>query len=162
MRPLLRVFPDTGALLAMVVFPRARSDALTLAGEVLELYNAGLFRFVIGRAIVDELEDVLDDRFPAHRTAAVSFLRPFAGQFVRRPTPAEITGVGAVCVDPADAPVFASALIARPDILLANDFQAFHTPAAKALWQEHDIRVESLYGLLCVFGRRIRKPEVAR
>jgi len=141
----------------MVVFPRARDGALTLAGEVKELHNAGLFRLVIGRAIVDELEEVLDDRFPTYRAAAVSLLKPFAGQFVRWPTPTEIADVQSACVDPADAPVFASALIARPDILLANDFQSFHTPAAKSLWQKYDINVESLYGLLCVFGRRIRK-----
>jgi hypothetical protein len=157
MSSLLRVFPDTGALLAMVVFPRARDGALTLAGEVKELYDAGLFRLVVGRAIVDELEEVLDDRFPTHRAAAVSFLKPFAGQFVRWPTPAETADVQPACKDPADAPVFASALIARPDILLANDFQAFHTPAAKSLWQRNNIAVESLYGLLCVFGRRLRK-----
>lgn len=32
----LRVFPDTGALLAMLLFPRDREGNLTLAGEVLE------------------------------------------------------------------------------------------------------------------------------
>jgi hypothetical protein len=56
------------------------------------------------------------------------------------------------CLDPSDAPIFTSALTARPDILLSNDFQSFHAPAAKALWQEHGITVESLYGLLCVLG----------
>ncbi|MGA9349495.1 MAG: hypothetical protein WBW48_11940 [Anaerolineae bacterium] len=34
---LKRVFPDTGVLLAMIVFPRDRSGSTTLAGEVLEL-----------------------------------------------------------------------------------------------------------------------------
>lgn len=78
---LKRVFPDTGVLLAMIVFPRDRSGSTTLAGEVLELYE------------------------------------------------------------------------------LSNDFQAFHTPQAKVFWRQHDITVESLYGLLCVFGRRERKGE---
>ena len=32
----LRVFPDTGALLAMLLFPRDREGNLTLAGELLE------------------------------------------------------------------------------------------------------------------------------
>lgn len=152
----LRVFPDTGVLLAMLVFPKDRRGDLTLAGEVLTPYNAGAYRLIIGQAIADELDEVLDERFPAHRAAAVSLLRPFAGQFIRRPTPQEIADVLDSCTDPADAPIFASALIARPDIVLANDFAAFHTPVAKLLWARHGITVESLYGLLCVFGRRER------
>lgn len=153
----LRVFPDTSALLAMVLFPRDRSGALTLAGEVLELYEAGAFDLVIGQAVVDELDEVLDERFPWHRLQAVSLLVPFVDQLVRRPTPAEIAAVLPFCSDPSDAPIFASALIAKPDIVLSNDFQAFHTPQAKSLWKQYGIVVESLYGLLCVFGRRERK-----
>jgi len=109
--------------------------------------------------VVDELDEVLDERFPATRAPAAAVLRPFAGRLVRRPLPTEIAAVLPFCSDPADAPIFASALLARPDVVLANDFQAFHTPAAKAFWQEHHSTVESLYGLLCVFGRRERKPD---
>jgi hypothetical protein len=98
---------------------------------------------------------------------------PFADRLVRRPIPAEIAAVLSFgvpfdlaqggtrgrlsCSDPSDAPIFASPIIARPDIALSNDFQAFHTPQAKAFWKEHGITVESLYGLLCIFGRRERK-----
>ena len=154
-----RVFPDTGVLLAMIVFPRNRSGSPTLAGEVLQLYEEGAFDLIIGQAVVDELDEVLDRRFTRHRPQAVSLLMPFAGQLIRRPTPAEIAAVLPFCNDPSDAPIFASAVIARPDIVLSNDFQAFHTPQAKAFWKEHNITVESLYGLLCVFGRRERKEE---
>lgn len=153
---LKRVFPDTGVLLAMIVFPRDRSGSITLAGEVLELYEAGAFEMVIGQAVVDELDEVLDERFPAHRPQAVSLLMPFADRFVRRPTPTEMAAVLPFCSDPADAPIFASAVIAQPDIVLSNDFQAFHTSKAKAFWKQRNIVVESLYGLLCVFGRRER------
>jgi hypothetical protein len=52
--------------------------------------------------------------------------------------------------------LFAAALIAEPDIVLSNDFES-HTPQAKTFWAAHQIQVESLYGLLCVFGRRERK-----
>jgi hypothetical protein len=155
----LRVFPDTGVLLAMIVFPQRRDGALTLAGEVRRLYEARAFDLVVGQAVIDELDEVLDERFPAARAQAAALLRPFAGRLVRRPLPAEIAAVLPFCSDPADAPIFASALIARPAIVLANDFQAFHTPAAKAFWKEHHITVESLYGLLCVFGQRERKPD---
>lgn len=151
-----RVFPDTGVLLAMIVFPRDRSGSTTLAGEVLELYEAGTFELVIGQAVVDELDEVLDERFPTYRPRAVSLLMPSADRLVRRPTPTEIAAVPPFCSDPSDAPIFASAIIARPDIVLSNDFQAFHTPKAKAFWKQYDITVESLYGLLCVFGRRER------
>jgi hypothetical protein len=55
----------------------------------------------------------------------------------------------------------APALIAQPDILLSNDFAGFHTSQAKAPWQEHDIVVESLYGLPCLLGRREWKVDNA-
>jgi predicted nucleic acid-binding protein len=155
----MRVFPDTGVLLAMIVFPRDRSGSITLAGEVLELYEAGAFELVIGQAVVDELDEVLDERFPAHRPQVVSLLMPFASRLIRRPTPTEIAAVLPFCSDPSDAPIFASAIIAQPDIVLSNDFHAFHAPQAKALWKQHNISVESLYGLLCVLGRRERKEE---
>ncbi len=153
----LRVFPDTGVLIAMIVYPRDRNGGLSLAGEVLTLYQAGAFDIVIGQGIVDELEEVIDDRFPSQRGHMVALLRPFARQFTRRPTPTEIAAVAYACSDPADAPVFASAIIARPDIVLANDFEVFHTPVANNFCREHQIIVESLYGLLCVFGRRQRR-----
>jgi hypothetical protein len=155
----VRVFPDTGVLLAMTVFPYDRAGTLTLAGEVLQIYEAGAFELVIGQAVTDELDEVLDERFPRHRPRAVSLLMPFTDRLVRWPTPEEIAAVLPFCSDPSDAPIFASAVIARPDIVLSNDFQAFHTPQAKALWKEHGIAVESLYGLLCVYGRRERKGE---
>jgi len=67
----MRVFPDTGVLLAMVVFPRDRSGGISLAGEVLQLYEARAFDLVIGQAVVDELDEVLDDRFARYRPQAV-------------------------------------------------------------------------------------------
>ena len=160
MRAPLRVFPDTGVLLAMIVFPRNRAGALTLAGEVLDAYRAGEFELVIGQAVVDELDQVLDERFAAHRAKAVTMLRPFAGRLTRRPTPAEIASVLSFCMDPSDAPIFASALIALPAVVLANDFHAFHATTAKVLWAEHGIAVESLYGLLCQLGRRERRTKI--
>lgn len=158
MKP-LRVFPDTGVLLAMIVFPRDRAGRFTLAGEVLELYEEGVFELTIGQAVMDELDEVLDSRFSQHRFRAVSLLTPFTKRLVRWPTPAETAAVLSSCNDTSDAPIFASALIAQPDVVLSNDFAAFHTPQAKALWQEHEITVESLYGLLCLFGRRERKDD---
>jgi len=153
----IRVFPDTGVLLAMIVFPHDRTGSPTLAGEVLQLYDKSAFDLVIGQAVMDELDEVLDERFPRHRPRAVSLLMPFTERLVRWPTPAEIAAVLPFCSDPSDAPIFASAVIARPDIVLSNDFRAFHTPQAKTFWKEHGIAVESLYGLLCVLGRRERK-----
>ncbi|MBN1811347.1 MAG: PIN domain-containing protein [Anaerolineae bacterium] len=154
-----RVFPDTGVLLAMIVFSRDQTGQLTLTGEMLELYREGVFELVVGQAVMDELDEVLDSRFSQHRFRAVSLLMPFTNQLVRWPTPAEIAAVLSSCNDPSDAPIFASALIAQPDVVLSNDFAAFHTPQAKDFWQEHKIAVESLYGLLCVFGRRERKDD---
>jgi hypothetical protein len=58
---------------------------------------------------------------------------------------------------PDDVPIFAAAAVAQPDIVVSNDFQAFHTPRAKEFWAQSQIQIESLYSLLCVFGRRERK-----
>lgn len=95
----------------------------------------------------------------AFRSLAIRVLTPFLDQLVRLPTPDEIEAVAPFCADPTDAPIFASAILAAPDIVLANDFDSFHTPSAKTLWAQHGMTVESLYGLLCVFGKRERKGE---
>ena len=153
----LRVFPDTGVLVAMVVFPRNRHGQVSLAGEVLQLYDVGAFELLLSRVVVDELDEVIDRDFPEQRRHLPTFLAPFEDQLLRWPTPEEIRAVLPVVVDADDAPIFAAALAARPDVVLSNDFETFHSPQAKAFWKRHDIEVESLYGLLCVFGLRERK-----
>lgn len=155
----LRVFPDTGALLAMLLFPRDRDGNLTLAGEVLDRYLQDAFALVISRVVVDELEEVIDRNFGVHRPQAIRLLGSMADQFTRWPTPEEIKAALPFTTDPEDAPLLAAAIIAQPDIVLSNDFRAFHTPQAKSFLARHQITVESLYGLLCVFGRRERKPD---
>ncbi|PJB69278.1 MAG: hypothetical protein CO096_13355 [Armatimonadetes bacterium CG_4_9_14_3_um_filter_66_14] len=125
---------------------------MSLAGEALQLYEEGAYDLVLSRVVADELEEVIDRDFPRARRALLAFLRPFADQLLDWPTPAGIRAVLPFAVDHGDAPIFASALAAQPDIVLSNDFETFHTPQAKDLWHEHGIEVESLYGLLCVFG----------
>ena len=154
----LRVFPDTGVLVAMVVFPRDRHGQVSLAGEVLQLYDEGAFDLLLSRVVVDELDEVIDRDFPEQRRHLLTFLAPFEDQLVRWPTPEEVQAVLPVVVDVDDAPIFAAALAAQPDVVLSNDFQAFHSSQAKAFWKQHGIEVESLYGLLCVFGLQERKP----
>jgi hypothetical protein len=101
--------------------------------------------------------EVIERDFPEYYRPFVTRFAPFEEQLIRWPTPQEIREVLPVVVDDDDAPVFAAALIAQPDIVLSNNFETFHTPQAKAFWQAHQIQVESLYGLLCVFGLRERK-----
>lgn len=136
---------------------RDREGKLSLAGEVLELYEEGAFDLTISRVVVDELEEVIDRDFPEARLEVVEMLTPFTDYLTRRPTPEEIATAGPFCTDPGDAPIFAAAVVAEPDIVLSNDFRAFRTPQAKTFWEKHDITIESLYGLLCVFGRRERQ-----
>ena len=81
-----------------------------------------------------------------------------AGDEIDCATPEEIAAALPLTSDPEDAPIFAAARAARPDIILSSDFRAFHSPLAKTFWQQNNITVESLYGLLCRFGRRVRKP----
>jgi len=152
-----RVFPDTNALLSMIIFPTGHEGELTLAGEVKELYDQGAFELVLSRVTAAELLEVIARDFPEHQELVEHFLKPFEGKLTRWPTSEEIREVLPEVVDQDDAPIFAAAVLSRPDIVLSNDFETFHTERAKAFWKRHGIRVESLYGLLCVFGRRERK-----
>lgn len=152
-----RVFPDTGVLLAMMVFPPDQHGRLSLAGEVLELYEEDAFELILSQAVIDELEEVIERDFPEYRSRILALLAPFQGRLTRWPMPQEIEAVLPYATDPDDAPIFAAAAVAQPDIVVSNDFQAFHTLRAKEFWAQHQIQIESLYGLLCVFGRRERK-----
>jgi predicted nucleic acid-binding protein len=153
----LRVFPDTGVLLAMIVFPRDQHGQPTLAGEVLELYEEDAFDLILSQAVIDELEEVIDRDFPEYRSRILALLAPLQGWLTRWPTPQEIRAAFPYATDLDDVPIFAAAAVAQPDIVVSNDFQAFHTPRAKEFWAQYQIQIESLYGLLCVFGRRERK-----
>lgn len=152
-----RVFPDTNALLSLILFPKDREGKLTLAGEVKALYDQEEFELVLSRATVAELLEVVARDFPEHQEIVEHFLKPFEERLTHQPTPEEIKEVLSHVVDPQDAPIFAAAILSRPDIVLSNDFESFHTERAKALWKQEGIQLESLYGLLCVFGRRERK-----
>lgn len=152
----LRVFPDTGVLVAMDVFPRYTHGNLTLAGEVPELYEKGAFDLVISQVVIDELEEVINRDFPEYRSGILDVLAPFEERLTCWPTPQEIEEVLPHVADPYDAPILAAAVLAAPDIVLSNDFKAFHSPEAKTFWSHHQIQIESLYGLLCVFGRQER------
>jgi predicted nucleic acid-binding protein len=158
----LRVFPDTGALLSMIVFPIDRKGKPTLAGENLRLYQEGLFEIVISQEVVEELLGVIREEFPDALAQASTFFLPFTLSLTRKPTPEEVADSLPYTVDQDDAPIFAAAVIAQPDIVLSSDFETFHTPKAKRYWKKHGIQVESLYGLLCVFSRRQRKPRKHR
>lgn len=151
-----RVFSDTGTLLAIVIFPRDQRGKLTLAGEAAQLYAEGAFELVISQVVAEELNKVLERDFPGEHQRAQVYLATLTAQLTRRPTPQEIALVLPYATDADDAPIFAAALVAHPDIVLSNDFQAFHTPKPKKFWAGHGIQIESLYGLLCVFGKRKR------
>lgn len=154
----LRVFPDTGALLSMIAFLIDRKGNSTLAGEILRLYQEGFFEIVVSQEVVEEFLEVIHEEFPDASAQASTFLSPFTPYLTRKPTPEEVADSLPYTVDQDDAPIFAAAVIAQPDIVLSSDFETFHTTKAKRYWKRHDIQIESLYGLLCVFGRRRRKP----
>lgn len=150
----LIIFPDTSVLVAIVAYPRDRSGNLTLGGEAIELYKQSAFQFLLCQAVVDELDEVFARDLPKLRPQAISFVQPFVSHLTRWPTADEITAAFPYCADPDDAPIFASAVLARPNIVLSNDFRAFHTPQAKAFFRSYEIEVESLYGLLRRLGHR--------
>jgi len=141
----------------MIIFPTDHEGKPTLAGEVKELYDREAFELILSRVTAAELLEVIARDFPEYQELVEHFLKPFEGKFTRWPTPEEIREVLPDVVDPDDAPIFAAAVLSRPDTVLSNDFETFHTERAKAFWKRHGIQLESLYGLLCVFGRRERK-----
>lgn len=155
----LKVFVDTGALLAMIIFPKDKGGRPTLAGEVLELYEAGRIELILSEPVVEELRRVIRRKFPDHLEEVEAFLAPFRGRFTRWPTPEEVEAALPATTDPADALIFAAAIVAepKPKIVLSNDFAAFHTDQAKEFFAKHNLKVESLYGLLCIFGLRKRR-----
>lgn len=167
------MFPDTNALLAMIIFPTDRGGRPTLAGEVKELYDQGAFELILSQVTGEELRKVVARDLPEHRELVEHFLKPFEDQFTRWPTREEVDEVLPYCTDPDDTPIIAAAILSKPDvepnneheepqgtyIVLSNDFETFHTERAKELWARHEIQLESLYGLLCVFGKRERKDE---
>ena len=142
----------------MIVFPTGRQGKPTLAGEILSLYEEGRFELVISQEVVEELLEVIQNEFPDAYENALLLLAPFTPQLSRKPTPEEVADALPFTVDQEDAPIFAAAVIAQPDVVLSSDFETFHTPKAKRYWRKHGIQIESLYGLLCIFGRRQRKP----
>lgn len=141
----------------MIVFPTDREGKPTLAGEVKDLYERGELELILSRVTEAELVEVVARDFPEYYELVELFLKPFARRFTRWPTSEEVQQALPFVNDPEDAPIFAAAVISRPDIVLSNDFETFHSARAKAFWKRHRIRVESLYGLLCLLGRRKRK-----
>ena len=111
-----------------------------MAGEVLSLYYEGLFDLVISQEVVEELLDVIREEFSDAYDRVLTFLAPFAPQFSRKPTPEEVTAALPYIVDLDDAPIFAAAVAARPDIVLSNDFKTFHTKKAKDFWKRQGRR----------------------
>src|SRR4051812_20125622 len=104
----LRVFPDTGVLLSMIVFPIGQQGQPTLAGEILGLYQEGLFEIIISQEVVEELLEVIREEFPAASVQASIFLSPFTPYLTRKPTPEEVRGSLSYTVDQDDAPIFAA------------------------------------------------------
>ena len=156
----LTVFPDTNALLALILFPVDAHGKLTLSGDVKALYDQGEFQLILSHVTVAELLEVLDREFPEHRGIAESFLKLYSHKLTRWPTPEEVAKVAPFAVDSDDAAIFAAAILSQPDIVLSNDFESFHHEKAKKLWASRKIQLESLYGLLCLFGKRERKSEL--
>ena len=63
-------------------------------------------------------------------------------------------------VDQDDAPIFAAAVIAQPDIVLSSDFGTFHTPKAKRYWGKtrHSNR-KSVRTVVCLWPSPTKTPE---
>ncbi len=154
-RPL--VFPDTNALLSMLLFPEDSLGKPTLAGEVKDLYEQARFDLTLNHAVVAELKNVVERKFPEHRQTVDLFLDPFETNIRRWPSKEEVDRVRHLVTDLPDAIILASARLTEPDVFLTNDFNSFHTPETTSFLNEENIQVVTLYGPLCLFGKRERE-----
>ena len=115
-----RVFLDTSAILAGLNSPSGA------AGTILRACFSGEFNPVISPQIIEEAEDVIPLKFPGLASSFVSFLL----------LPPEITSepnLSAVrdaykLLPTSDAPILASALEARPDVLVTWNTRDFLRP----------------------------------
>ena len=57
----------------MIVFPIGRNGKLTLAGEIVNLYQEGLFEIIISEEVVGELLEVIHEEFPDAYAPQLSF-----------------------------------------------------------------------------------------
>jgi putative PIN family toxin of toxin-antitoxin system len=104
---------DTNILLSAGVFSGERFSALTVR-------IADEFKIVLSSRIIDELQAVIDLKFPHKREALDRFLRRLSYEIAY--TPFEIDKeIYPKIRDKKDYPIFASAIIADVDVFITGD-----------------------------------------
>lgn len=119
-----RVFCDANVIIAGAMSRREASRA------VLVLAEAGLFRLVVSRLVLDEVERNLRRKLPAALPFAVELLGHIAPEVVDDPTPAEF-GRWLLHIEAKDAPILEAAVAAGVDFLVTLNNRDF-TPAVAA------------------------------
>ncbi len=120
-----RVFLDANTLISGVVFTGNERNILLLAIQ-------GKLTLILADAVLDETERIVDQKFTyawRRYEAAIAMLH---AEIVPYPSAELVAQALAIIRDPKDAPILASALIARPDYVISGD-KHFHTDAVKAV-----------------------------
>jgi len=113
MRP-YRVFIDTNILLSGLAFGGNETRLLRLAGD-------GRVRLVLSAAVLHEIRDVVNRKFPELAGDLDEFLERVSWESVDYPPPCAVESALSSVRDPDDAPILASILLAKPDFALTGD-----------------------------------------
>jgi len=120
-----RVFFDANVIIAGSMSRRGASRALLTLSEV------GMFRLVVSRQVIDEVERNLRDKLPEVLPIAAEMLSRAAVEVVQNPLP-ETFARWVDHIEEKDAPILEAALQAEVDYLVTLNSRDF-TPEVAAL-----------------------------
>ena len=152
------VFTDTNALVAMFCFPKREGKKLMLGQEVFEAVESGVCDLHISDTVAKELRRTVETYFPAFSKAVALQLERFGVMTLPQPSAKLLREAKAICVDPDDAPIAASAILSAKfhdvSYLLSNDIETFHTNDMKRYLATFGLTPITLYGLLRLLEKR--------
>ncbi len=114
----LRVFLDTN-----VLFSGLHSQGGP-PGEILNLYVRGEITVVISRQVLEELVVTIREKLPRAIPVLERLLTGVPPEVVGNPPLAELARARGV-INPADAPILAAAMVARPDVFVTGNTRHF-------------------------------------
>ena len=124
-----QVFLDSNVIIAGLISSTGASAAIRNLGE------AGDIRIVISRYVLFEIDRVLQAKFSAHFPNLIDQYRAFiqnVNPFLTEDPPAAKVREAKTVIDPGDAPILATAKLARVDYLVTLDVRHFHTARVRA------------------------------
>ena len=129
-----RVFADASVLIAGAGSRTGASRAVLVMAEI------GLYRLVVSRQVLDEMERNLRKKLPAALPVFAELMAAINPEVVPDPSPEEVIRWQSV-IEPKDAPILAAAVAAAPDRFLTLDVKDFIEPVYVA--EKSELRIET-------------------